>query len=303
MNFVVFSLIIDDIVFPDGQTAMGVLGGGGPQTAWGMAAALGSGEQVGLVAGVGDDLSDDMLASLAGITLDGLRQTKNPTPRAWQIHEHDGRRTQVWRTPPRNLGEQLAKNFDVLPENYRNAQNFHWGIHPGDADLNFAKALHAEGKRVSLEAFKGASQPLTESQRRELFSACDVFSAGCDEFMPLFDNLSEDEAVIQPQKSGLKTLMIRNGADGASVYDYLNQRLIHAPALPADVVDVTGAGNAFSGAFIARLAEDVAEALCHGLVTAAYMIEHMGIPPNFPDADDYQQRLDAARNSLNETSL
>ncbi len=29
IDFVTFSLIIDDIVFPDGQTAMGMLGGGG----------------------------------------------------------------------------------------------------------------------------------------------------------------------------------------------------------------------------------------------------------------------------------
>ena len=38
---VAFGIIIDDIVFPDGATHMGVLGGGGPQTAWGMAAARG----------------------------------------------------------------------------------------------------------------------------------------------------------------------------------------------------------------------------------------------------------------------
>jgi cytidine kinase len=33
---ITFSIIIDDIVFPDGSTRMGVLGGGGPQTAFGM---------------------------------------------------------------------------------------------------------------------------------------------------------------------------------------------------------------------------------------------------------------------------
>jgi hypothetical protein len=36
MDFGAFGLIIDDIVFPDGQTAMGILGGGGPHTAFGM---------------------------------------------------------------------------------------------------------------------------------------------------------------------------------------------------------------------------------------------------------------------------
>ena len=61
MNFITFSLIIDDIVFPDGQTAMGVLGGGGPQSAFGMKLWA---DRVGLVSGVGADLPPAALAFL-----------------------------------------------------------------------------------------------------------------------------------------------------------------------------------------------------------------------------------------------
>ena len=63
MDFVTFTIIIDDIVFPDGRTAMGVLGGGGPQTAVGMK--LWS-DRVGLVANVGADLPDAARQWLAG---------------------------------------------------------------------------------------------------------------------------------------------------------------------------------------------------------------------------------------------
>jgi sugar/nucleoside kinase (ribokinase family) len=305
IEHVTFGIIIDDLIFPDGSTQMGVLGGGGPQTAWGMAAALGSGQTVGLVAGVGNDLDEKTLAPLrnAGINLDGLRQTNNPTPRAWQIYEHDGRRTQVWRTSPRDLGEQLAKNFDVLPEDYYHTANLHWGVHPGDAGLSFARELRTQDRCVSLEAFKEAAQPLSDRARANLFSSCDVFSASQSEFGSLFTHNNYDEAIAEAGESGLSVLVIRKGAQGVSVYDYPNQRAYHAPALPAEVVDVTGAGNAFSGAFIARLADGVAKATCHGLVTAAYMIEYMGVPPTLPDPNDYQQRMDDARRSLNETSL
>ena len=298
---VAFGIIIDDLVFPDGRTQMGVLGGGGPQTAWGMAAALGSGEQVGLVAGVGDDLSAEMLAPLteAGINLDGLRVTRHPTPRAWQIHEADGRRTQVWRTPPRFLGEQLAKNHDMVP--YPDAQNFHWGLHPGDGDLRFANELRGDGKRVSLEAFKPADAPLNDDERRALFTACDVFAAGCDEFASLFDDVSYDDALAAARDAGLPMLVIRKGAEGVSVYDFPNGRAYHADALPANVVDVTGAGNAFSGAFVARLDDGIAQATCHGLAAAAYMIEQVGIPRGLPD--DYAERLNAARANLQESSF
>jgi hypothetical protein len=36
LDAVCFTLIVDDIVFPDGATAMGVLGGGGPLTCFGL---------------------------------------------------------------------------------------------------------------------------------------------------------------------------------------------------------------------------------------------------------------------------
>ncbi|MCZ7541748.1 MAG: hypothetical protein M5U29_17900 [Anaerolineae bacterium] len=135
IDCVTFGLILDDIVLPDGTTHMGVLGGGGAQTAWGMAAALGSGASVGLVAGVGADLDAAALAPLraAGIDLSGVRVSDLPTPRAWQVTEADGRRTQVWRVPPQTLGAQLARRWDVLPEAYRAARRFHWGDSPGRA--------------------------------------------------------------------------------------------------------------------------------------------------------------------------
>ena len=59
-TLIAFGVILDDLVFPDGHTLMGVLGGGGPQTAFGMRlpALAGWTDQVrvGLVAGVGHDL-------------------------------------------------------------------------------------------------------------------------------------------------------------------------------------------------------------------------------------------------------
>jgi hypothetical protein len=51
MHFIAYSIIIDDLVFPDGRTQMGVLGGSGPQRAFGMKLWT---DEVGLVGGDGD---------------------------------------------------------------------------------------------------------------------------------------------------------------------------------------------------------------------------------------------------------
>ena len=62
LGCVFFTLIIDDIVVPDGATCMAQLGGGGSQGAFGyqlVASARGAeGIRVGLAAGVGQDLPE-----------------------------------------------------------------------------------------------------------------------------------------------------------------------------------------------------------------------------------------------------
>jgi hypothetical protein len=58
MDYVTFTLIVDDIVWPDGHTAMARLGGGGPQTAFAVRMWTSEQQTVGLAAGVGDDLPE-----------------------------------------------------------------------------------------------------------------------------------------------------------------------------------------------------------------------------------------------------
>ena len=153
IQHVAFGIILDDIVFPDGVTRMSVLGGGGPQTAWGMAAALGSGDAVGLVAGVGEDLPPEALAPLraAGINLDGVRQTEHPRPR---LADHRVRRAAHagLARPAADAGRATGAGLGRLAAPYRAARTFHWGIHPDDPgpSLAFATDLIADGRRVSL---------------------------------------------------------------------------------------------------------------------------------------------------------
>lgn len=301
IGFVTFGIILDDIVFPDGTTRMGVLGGGGPQTAWGMAAALRSGERVGLVAGVGRDLDEHLLAPLiaAGIDLTGVRVTELPTPRAWQVTEADGRRTQVWRVPLESLGKQLARHWDVLPEAYRAARHFHWGIHPDDpAAPAFAAELTARGRRVSLEPFRPPRRPLDDEALRALLTACAVFSPNWDEATYL-TGLTDYRAMLERFRTlGGQILALRRGVDGADVWDLRAGRGVRVPAVQTQVVDVVGAGNAFCGALLARLDEGLGEAACHAVVVASYLVEQVGLPAALPDPRDYARRLDEARAGL-----
>ena len=201
LYLVVFTVIVDDLVFADGATRMGVLGGGGPQTAFGFRTHPGD-FSVGLAAGVGPDFPRECADWLDanGVDTEGLMLVRDertntsgavegegeggdeeeggsswegggasasafvarresalaektnakqppspsfrPTPRAWQITEHDGRRTQVWRTPANaHLYAMLRPPAETLPPRYRGAKAFHVGVHPERPDATLLKAL------------------------------------------------------------------------------------------------------------------------------------------------------------------
>jgi cytidine kinase len=293
IQFVAFGLIIDDLVFPDGRTQMGTLGGGGVQTAWGMAVALGSGESVGLAAGVGNDLPENELAPLraAGINLDGLRRTSHPTPRAWQILEEDGLRRQLWRTPTSSLGEQLAREWALLPIHYQAATHFHMGFHLEDGLPSLVHSLKERQKTVSLEPFRLPMRVLSDSEKAEIFQSCQIFSPNQEELLALFDTSLHEAALLSFTQSGGQYLVLRQGADGATIFDAVEHHVLRAPAFQTKVIDATGAGNAFCGALLARVDDGIESALGHAIVAASYMVEQPGIPSNLPDPADYTARL------------
>jgi len=289
IDFVTFSLIIDDIVFSDGQTAMGVLGGGGPQTAFGMK--LWS-ERVGLVSGVGIDLpaaAEGWLAAM-GIDTAGLRRSEDwPTPRAWQILEADGRRTQVWRVPGPAVGQQLGRSPHKIPPNYLAARGFHLGVHPEEPDLDFITALRSRGAIVSIEPFRAAERSLTDTELRALLAAGQIFSPNQAEAESLVGPGQPADLIRRLAAAGAGIVALRQGPGGATVHHTDTGETWQIPAVETAVVDPTGAGNAFCGGFLAGWVHrgDLRLAGLYGAVAASFLVEQVGLPE--PDPDLRQQ--------------
>lgn len=285
INLVTFSLIIDDIVFPDGRTAMGLLGGGGPQTAFGMRLWV---EGVGLAGGVGRDLPPEAENWLQKMNIDtrGLRRsTAWPTPRAWQVLEDDGRRTQVWRIPGPAIGQQLGRSPDKLPPDYHQARGFHLGVHPEEPDLDFIKALRDKGAVVSIEPFRAAQRPLTGDEVRALVSAGQIFSPNVAEAESLVGPAEPDELIRRLVQAGAQIVALRQGAGGAIVHHAASGETWPIPAVKATVVDPTGAGNAFCGGFLAGWLQsgNLRRAGQCGAVAASFLVEQVGLPPPKPE--------------------
>ena len=295
IDLVAFGIILDDLVFPDGHTVTGTLGGGGPQTAFGMRlpALAGWTEEsgdVGLVAGIGRDLPDSARVWLAatGIDLAGVRETELPTPRAWQILESKGRRTQVWRVEGHVISAQLGRTLDHIPESYRQAKGFHLGIHPDEPDLDFIDQLRSMAgigmpaycPVISLEPFKPADRPPSDAALRQLCTAADIFSPNVAEAQSLVGSGSPDELVRHLADAGASIVALRMGPEGSLVYADSGAAHLYVPAVPTTVVDPTGAGNAYCGGFLAGYVQtgNALTAARFGAVAASFLVEQVGLP-------------------------
>lgn len=275
------SMIVDDIVLPDGQTKMGMLGGGGPQTAFGMKLWATGG--VGLCGGVGTDFPLEAQAWLEamGIDTEGVRRDPAPTTlRAWQIVEADGRRTQLWRTRGDAIPRHLALRMAQVPAHYRRARGFHFGVHPEQPNLALVAALHAQGIVVSIEPFREANRVLADVELAALLQAADIFSPNLAEAESLVGSGEPGEVVARLVEAGARIVALRMGAEGSLLRHAGARKSWHVPAVPVPVVDPVGAGNAYCGALLVGWVEthDLGQAGLYASVAASFLVEQHGLP-------------------------
>lgn len=294
MQYTSLGIIIDDIVFPDGRTAMGVLGGGGMYTVAGMRVWS---EDVGLLASVAHDFDDAMLAGLA-LHYDGLRRGPRPTARAWQLFEDDGQRTQIPRIPEADWAPQLSWP-DNLPELARElgVRAIHLlsrGL-PGNAET--IAQLAAGGVRVSVEPVIEEGMDATQVERvLASLPHVEIFSPGLPELRVLMGDTPAQQALPELAERGPALVALRMGAAGSLAYERASGRFLRVPAAPARVVDVTGAGNAYAGGMLVGWCESgsLEHAAACAAVSAALVIEQIG-PPTITPAllEDARRRRDA----------
>lgn len=292
IGYATHSVILDDLVFPDGRTAMGVLGGSGPQTAFGMKLWA---DGIGLCGARGCDFPAAAQAWLDGMGIDcaGLRDYPEwPALRAWQITEWDGRRVQVWRSTEAAVAAQLPLRFERIPAVYLGARGFWYGVHPDRPNLDAARRLRACGMTVGIEVFRHADRPLSDAQLRALASAAHILSPNLWEAETMLGAAPPDEQVRRLNDAGAAVVALRMGADGTLLRRADTGETVHVPPYPATVVDATGAGNAFGGGLLVGWVEsgDLRTAGRYGAVAAGFLVEQVGLPPVGPDYRAEAQR-------------
>jgi hypothetical protein len=77
---------------------------------------------------------------------------------------------------------------------------------------------------------------------------------------------------------GCEFIIVKRGAHGQMLYDSVSKKRWEIPAYPANLVDVTGAGDSFCGGFLAgyQRTYDPVRGVLHGSVSASFTIEGSG---------------------------
>lgn len=282
---VVGNIIIDDIVLPDGTVQMNTLGGGGTHALMGTRA---WGTTVAFVSAIGHDFPTEHWERLSasGVDLSGVQRRQLPTPRAWQLFETDGQRTEVFRTPFEDLQRLEARPAD-FPQAYAGARGAYIMCdRPGSLHSWVAHLRHMG---VSLILWEPSAYLMSPQQRTDFASALpkvDIISPDLESAARLYENTNPQELALTMHQDGAQVVALRMGKRGSLVSERGGPAYV-VPIWPAQVVDVTGAGNAYCGGLLVGYAEsnDAYTAGLYGAVSASFAVEQFGPivwRPNLP---------------------
>jgi sugar/nucleoside kinase (ribokinase family) len=281
------NLLVDDVVFADGTTRMEQPGGA---LLYGALGATLWQSRPGLVSVLGDDYPAQVLEKLQqrGVDLSGVSPLGRPGVRTWLLYEGQVRHLIHRLGCPTH--QEVSPGPELVPAEWSAARAFHLAPMPFDVQRALLTALRAHAPAfVSIDPHR----PVTEESLHEWREAL----ADADAFFPGEDELLLEEAQTDPHRAlprlvtgRLRFVVFKRGAKGGILYDARDERFYSWDARAGDVVDQTGAGDAFAiGLVLAHLEGLPIEAcLRRAIVTASFAVGGWG-----PDALFTATRADA----------
>lgn len=226
------------------------LDGGGP-VATAMVAAARLGARAAYVGVAGSDVAGQLKVRFLqehGLDLSHLVVREGPERSVIIVYVQEGTGERVFSGPANAHGQPLTPD-DLDRDWILSADYLHLDGHHGEAALAASQWMQAAGKTVVFDGgrTRGAVPPLS----REILRHVDVLICGEGYATALTgeeDLWRSAEAVLA---IGPRVVVQTLGATGS--YTLTADERFHTPAFPVDVVDTTGAGDVFHGAYIVGL--------------------------------------------------
>ncbi len=299
------SLALNDTVYADGRTSMGDPGG---NALYGAVGANIWSNQVGIVAVVGYDWPSSYTKMLdqSAVNTSGLIQKDAETLRAWTLYEISGfrryfsRNTEVVLLTPSPFSStpltaksgasysKAARQVHIrnsplpqeMPEHLWNVDTIHLSPMRLETLLTWSDYLESKPDIfVSVDILPYAINGNFDDPRLlKLLSRVDAFMPSEAEAESIQSAHNAESFCREIAARGPKIVLIKQGDHGVVIYDRVKDIFKQLQPYPADVDDLTGAGDSFCGGFSIGYykTRDAIEAALYGTVSASFIIESFG---------------------------
>lgn len=279
-----------DVIIRQGRPLRGALGG--PPT-YASLAARKLGALVGVISKVGDDFPAEYMRflNMSGLDLSGLKVVEGATTTNYVLEYLDGERrlTLKARAPPITVddvpADLAAKAILASPI-------------VGEISSLLVSELrkHTEFLCLDPQGFVRSFKPDGRVEMKEWFdvsvlSIIDIFKASFREYEYVMGTRRISEGVLKLHRLGIGVVIITLGEEGSLLS---TQDGIYAvPAYATKVVEATGAGDAYIGAFLAEYVkgEDPIWCACVGSAAASFVVEAFG-PARFGEREEVLARAE-----------
>lgn len=286
------NLTIDDLVLPDGTTRPDCIGGDA------LYAALGARlweESTQMLAPVGADLPEQVRRRIlaAGFDPAGLPERAAATIRNVITYRADGSR--AWQLVG---SEAQFHELSVVPEDvpaaYLGARTFLVTAMSLESQETLVAWLRRHTDALIVLDLQEDYIPGNEQRVLDMVRRSHVFMPSQEEVRRLLGTQDWAAAARRFADLGPRLVVIKLGAEGALVHDAEADTDFWWPAAAAEVLDTTGAGDAYCGGFSAALTrdgDDLVTAACAGAVAASFAVAGFGNEALLRARRDEAQRL------------
>jgi sugar/nucleoside kinase (ribokinase family) len=279
-------IIIDDIRLESGEIVREVLGGGGPQGAFGARLWHPS---VGLLTRSGVDMPSRIREDLEYIDVDlsgWVQYDDLPTPRGLMAYDDNQYMLGDVRIKKRNelslnkMGEMLARDIPI-PEQFQHPKLIHLITeYTLETMADEALKMKEAGAIYSLEPIIDYRQWSNKEKMMAYFPKVDVITPDWPSASGMAGSDDPIKVLKFWKRFNTDLVAVRDGMRGSYVWEKNRDQMWHIPIVKINAVDPTGCGNAYGGGLAANWAinHDGKIAGCCGTVSASFLAETVGVP-------------------------
>ena len=269
---------IDDTVLESGQVMRAQTGGGTVYSALGIR--LWS-HKTGINAVVGQEYPDSNLQTLEShaVSTEGITRIDGWSLRLWLLHEENNKKQQFPKIQSSTFKELDEARADP-PDSYWQAKGYHLAPATPEGQIQSRDIIHQRRSDalISLDILTEPFIQFDSYRDGSALQGIDIFSPSIVEIETLWPGQDLEKVVSYISSNGVRWIAIKMDTRGSIVCDTKQNKEFRIPIFPAETVDATGAGDAYSGGFLEGIAEtgNVLEAGIRGTVSASFAVENWG---------------------------